>query len=225
MPLSGAIDSAPVVAAPVTSQPAATYADAPADRAGPDAGESAMWLGGLLSALALAGLGGVAAVAIRRRKKVHAVRLERPIVEPRDRAPIPAVASTTVGSAIPATSSYIVASTTPAFATRPFASSPISHIGQASALDSRGLAHAGAAVPLPRERLATAAERRALIARMVDASPDRANPFRTRKARLHRAKLIEQSIGRQFPGGKSRIDLSQYPMNWPELAPGHPAAA
>ncbi len=78
---------------------------------------------------------------------------------------------------------------------------------------------------LPRERLATATERRALIDRMARATPDRANPFHSLKARLHRAKLIEQSIGRNFPGGKSRIDLSQYPMNWPELARRHPAAA
>lgn len=185
-----------------------------------------MWLGGLLSALALAGLGGVAAVAIRRRKKVHAVRLERPTVEPRrDRTPIPTTQPTTVTSRIPAQPGYVVATATPAFAERPFTTSPVSQLRQPPAVDGRGLAHAGAAVTLPHDRLATAAERRALINRMVDASPDRANPFRTRKARLHRAKLIEQSIGRQFPGGKSRIDLSQYPMNWPELAPGHPAAA
>lgn len=185
-----------------------------------------MWLGGLLSALALAGLGGVAALAYRRRKSAEAVRLERPKVEPRrDRGPLPAAQPTTVASRIPATPEFIVASATPSFAERPFASSPVSQIRQTPALDNRGLAHAGAAVSLPRERLATSEERRSLITRLVDASPDRANPFRTRKARLHRAKLIEQSIGRQFPAGKSRIDLSQYPMNWPELAQGHPAAA
>lgn len=95
----------------------------------------------------------------------------------------------------------------------------------ASSAPTGGLAHAGAAIALPSTLPDSAAERRALLDRLVAAQPDRANPFRTPKARRHRARLIMQSIGRTFETGKSRIDLSQYPMNWPELAANRPAAA
>lgn len=165
------------------------------------------------------------------------MRLERPIVAPgaeriAARTTTTPAQAATVTASIPApvTPDFIASPlvTTPAVAaaTAPqVITSPVSQLRQTPATDSRGLAHAGAAVPLPRERLTSSNDRRTLINRMVGAEPDRANPFRTRKARLHRAKLVEQSIGRKFPGGKSRIDLSQYPMNWPELASDHPAAA
>jgi hypothetical protein len=215
-PVSGAAEGAAPAAPVVPVIAADTDSGVVADSPGSDASETAMWLGGLLSILALAGLGGVAAVAMRRRRKVEAVRLERPKLDPVTGKPLSApsitapVAAATVTSSIPASRHF---------------GSPISQLHQPAASDARGLSHSGAAVSLPRERLATPEERRALINRMVDAEPDRANPFRSRKARLHRAKLIEQSIGRRFPGGKSRIDLSQYPMNWPELAQGRSAAA
>lgn len=80
-----------------------------------------------------------------------------------------------------------------------------------------GLATAGAAVPLPRRKPATVAERTTLIDRLAGAQPDRANPFRAPKARRRRARLIVQSLDREFRNG-SRIDLSQYPANWPHLA-------
>lgn len=80
-----------------------------------------------------------------------------------------------------------------------------------------GLANAGAAVRLPREAPTDYAERAALVDRLANAKPDRANPFRSLKARRHRARLIVQSLGHHFPNG-SLIDLSQYPENWPELA-------
>ena len=56
---------------------------------------------------------------------------------------------------------------------------------------------------------------------MIDAKPDRANPFTDRKARMRRARLILQSLGRKFDGARPWIDLSDYPENWPELARTH----
>ncbi len=76
----------------------------------------------------------------------------------------------------------------------------------------------GAAVALPKTMPATFEERDSLLKRMVEAKPDRANPFRSRKARLHRARLILQSLGQKFERRDPWIDLSQYPDVWPELA-------
>jgi hypothetical protein len=77
----------------------------------------------------------------------------------------------------------------------------------------------------PRELPESYEEREALFRRMVDARPDRANPFTDRKARMKRARLIMQSIGRDFGEADPWIDLSQYPNNWPELASKRSAAA
>jgi hypothetical protein len=77
---------------------------------------------------------------------------------------------------------------------------------------------AGAAVALPREAPSDPVARTKLLRRMVAARPDRANPFRSPKARLHRARLILQSLGRRFENATPRIDLSDYTGNWPALA-------
>lgn len=74
------------------------------------------------------------------------------------------------------------------------------------------------AVDLPLTPPASFEERDALLKRMMDAPPDKANPFRSRKARLKRARLIIQSIGRRFERADPWIDLSDYPEVWPELA-------
>ncbi|MGZ5807658.1 MAG: hypothetical protein ACXWIV_11035 [Croceibacterium sp.] len=74
----------------------------------------------------------------------------------------------------------------------------------------------GAAVDLPAKLPETHEERTALFERMVDARPDKANPFTDRHARMRRARLIMQSLGVTFDR-EPRIDLSQYPNNWPEL--------
>ena len=74
----------------------------------------------------------------------------------------------------------------------------------------------GAAVDLPAKVPDSYEERSALLKRMVEARPDRANPFTDRKARLRRARLILQSLGTTFER-EPLIDLSQYPNNWPEL--------
>jgi len=87
------------------------------------------------------------------------------------------------------------------------------------------MAHTGAAVPLPGGVPASFEERDALIKRMVAAKPDRANPFTSPIQRRKRAKLILQSLGRDFGDQEPRIDLSQYPQNWPNLAARKQAAA
>src|SRR5690606_40875264 len=87
------------------------------------------------------------------------------------------------------------------------------------------LVHTGAAVPLPSRMPQSFAERDALLRQMITAKPDRANPFTTKRARLKRARLILQSLGRDFGDREPWIDLSQYPSNWPELARRRHAAA
>ena len=58
---------------------------------------------------------------------------------------------------------------------------------------------------------------------MINARPDRANPFASHKARAKRARLILQSIGTRFTDRKPGIDLSQYANVWPELRGWQPA--
>ncbi|WP_374405168.1 hypothetical protein [Pelagerythrobacter sp.] len=82
----------------------------------------------------------------------------------------------------------------------------------------QGLPNKGAAVSLPAELPKSFEERDALLKRMIEAEPDRANPFRSGKARARRARLILQSLGRTFENVKPRFDLSQYTRNWPALA-------
>lgn len=86
------------------------------------------------------------------------------------------------------------------------------------------LSHSGASVALPRSMPQTFEERDALLKRMVAAKPDRANPFHGYKARVYRARLILQSLGRDFGDTMPWIDLSQYSSNWPELARNRYAA-
>lgn len=87
------------------------------------------------------------------------------------------------------------------------------------------LPHAGASIALPARMPEDYAERDALMKRMIAAKPDRANPFTDRGARTKRARLILQSLGRDFSNSEPWIDLSQYPNNWPELANKRSAAA
>jgi len=82
----------------------------------------------------------------------------------------------------------------------------------------------GAAVDLPARLPESYEERTALFDRMVAARPDKANPFTDRTARARRARLIMQSLGKTFDH-EPRIDLSQYPNNWPELARQYHKAA
>ena len=91
---------------------------------------------------------------------------------------------------------------------------------------TRVLRSNAAAVPLPAQLPESYEERDALLKRMMDAPPDRANPFTDRRARMRRARLILQSLGRKFENAKPWIDFSDYPENWPALArQPQPAAA
>lgn len=224
--------SAPVVVAQIPEATIAPMARS-ADEASDDRTE--LLLGALLAALAAGGLGAVILSGRRRRAKAGAVPLiERPRVEQAEPAVVDSnpprggtVQSTafTVAAPVarehprPAPASVTTASV---FA----AQANAARSGHASlAAQGSGLSHAGAAIALPRTLPASVEERRALVERMVAARPDRANPFRTPKARRHRARLIMQCIGRTFENKKSRIDFSQYALNWPELAQNRNAAA
>lgn len=78
-------------------------------------------------------------------------------------------------------------------------------------------------IPLPEKAPDSFEERDALLRRLVEAKPDRANPFRSRGARVRRARLIIQSLNRRFENAKPRIDLSEYSNRWPALRGWNPA--
>lgn len=87
------------------------------------------------------------------------------------------------------------------------------------------LAHTGASVALPRALPERFEDRDVLLRRMIAAAPDRANPFTSYRARRKRARLILQSLGRDFADSEPRIDLGQYSANWPEPGRDKNAAA
>ncbi len=199
---AGAGDSfgeAAPVAAPVTTEAAGTdgvaAGNADADRAGSILGQIALGLAAL-------GAGAWAIMALRRRKSDP-----KPAPQPQ------AVAA-------PPPPKPVVAPIERDVAAAPMAASYDRFGAPTSAATARSagtVAATGAAVTLPRSLPESFEEREALLNRMVAAKPDRANPFRTPKARRYRARLILQSLGRKFDR-ESMIDLSQYPNNWPELA-------
>jgi hypothetical protein len=209
--------------------------------------DTAVWLGLLASGLGVIGLGLIAALALRRRnlRNVPFDVVERPLVSPvqptqpvkpsmpsgivttgvlaksqsRDAVrsapllPVTAIGSPTAAAPAPEDARP----ETVRWPERPFAASPAPQ--HAAPVGSQP------ATSLPRELPPTVQEREALLDRLVAAPPDRANPFRSRKARRKRARLIMQSIGRRFANGKLRLDLSQYGSVWPELAGRQSAAA
>jgi len=190
---------APVAAPVVSEQPRATTTQPT------DTGLLALAFGGLVFlALAIWGF-----MAIGRRKPVRGYVAERTSVKPEPKQPVPSVYEPAAAepAVVPAQPTRSVE---PMFAARHPAGS---------------LPHSGAAVALPRELPESFEAREELFRRMVDARPDRANPFTDRKARMKRARLIMQSIGRDFGDADPWIDLSQYPNNWPELANRRSAAA
>jgi len=196
------------IAEPVSAEPVAAPAEepllVPVSEAVPPAANDNVWglfaaAGGVLAILILAIWG---FVAVGRRKtplqRSAVPVVERPVVTPREpvAAPTPTL--------------------TPAM-------QPPQLVASRSA--QGGLPHAGASVALPRTLPESFTERAALLKRMIDAKPDRANPFTDRRARAKRARLILQSLGRDFGDTRPWIDLSQYPNNWPELARHTSAAA
>lgn len=217
-PEPAARDAAPVAAPaepaaalpPVTAAEPAAVEPAPAPINQParavsndDTGLLALILGGLVFlALAIWGF-----VAIGRRKVVRRYAAEAPA------APMPVARAPVVAEPV---------------APAPRAGSRFdgpSSTARQSATTSGALPHAGASVALPARVPADYAERDALMKRMIAARPDRANPFTDRGARTRRARLILQSLGRDFGETDPWIDLSQYPNNWPELARKRSAAA
>lgn len=194
---------APVVADPLPALPAETAAADSGSDSALDTGILAMILGGLaFLALAIWGF-----VAIGRRKPIRRYSSTTP--EARTAVATPAVAATPREPIVsdPRPVSTVV--------------TPLATAAPAAGL----LPHAGASVALPRRLPDSFEAREALFRRMIDARPDRANPFTDRKSRMKRARLIMQSIGRDFGGARPWIDLSQYPHNWPELAQQDSAAA
>lgn len=151
---------------------------------------------GLFGALGIGGIG-LALLRSRRRHKAEPELIERPVVtrQPLPAAPVMARDGRSQRN-------------TPVYST-PGATVP---------------AH-GAAVALPIGLPSSFEERDSLLRDMIAAKPDKANPFRSRGARAKRARLILQSLGRDFGNRKPRIDLSQYTNVWPALRGWQPAPA
>lgn len=155
----------------------------------------------------------------RRRRAAKARPMAEQVAAPRSEplpGPQPMVAPAIAQPAI-AQPAYVPDTDADEIAPRPvFAFEPRA---RASQVEVKGaLPAAGASVPLPARVPEDFAERDALLKRMAAAKPDRANPFTDFRARLKRARLILQSLGRKFTDADPWIDLSQYPNNWPELA-------
>lgn len=203
------VDAVPVTAAPLAAEtsivpePVAepalqplTPAELSADTQREDITEAlAMILGGLL--LAGVSVGALVLLMRSRRRSRAASAFEPTYVEP-VRAPEPKP-------------EYVAPRAEPGLAATP---APAFDWSRAST----PLPASGAAVALPRVAPTDPVERGELLKRMVAAEPDRANPFTSPKARLRRARLILQSLGRKFESSTPRFDLSQYTSNWPALA-------
>ncbi len=185
-----------------------------------DGGTNEAVIAGLLGALGIAAVGGVAFAASRRRRSranqiddVAYDNFEQPVIEqPVVHEPV-------------AVQTPEPAFTTPVVPASSFAAAaPVMAPTAAPAL-ARTTASNGDPVPLPAEVPKTFAERDALLKELVAAEPDRANPFTGVRARARRAKLIMQSLGQDFTSRKPRIDLSEYSNRWPALRGWQPATA
>lgn len=209
------VAAAPLPAAPLNEVPAAPPADvapiaaapveAPVEPAAVAANDGAEANTGLIAGGAVIGLGLLGLLAFRRRKhgpteptnEIPIVRKPRVEAEPVAAAPqtVEPVAATPIRSDVPR---------------RPAAATA---------------AYGSGALILPNRVPDSFEERDSLLRRMVAAQPDRANPFRSPKARFRRARLIMQSLGQDFRDREPNIDLSDYPQQWPEVARRKYAAA
>lgn len=206
-------DEAPVaiadeaVSEPVAAPVAANDTDAASASADNSNGDAVMFGIMVIAAIAALVLAIWGFIAIGRRRPL--ARRAAPTVErPKIQHPAP-IHAQTAREPEPETTSFAA----------PATPTPIN-----TAAPAPSLAHTGASVPLPSKMPATFEERDALMRRMIAAKPDRANPFKSPLQRYHRAKLIMQSLGRDFGDADPWIDLSQYPQNWPELARRQQAA-
>jgi hypothetical protein len=209
------VEIAPIAAAPV-AEPILAPEPAPVVEQANGLDNATLFGLGALGVLGLAAV--LYAVTRRRRPKTSpeaaAPLIERPIVS-RDR--IQPTAAVPVGTAAPEFATGLTSQPAVNYSTAAF--------GTARVAPSTSLSHSGAAVALPREAPTSVEEREALMQRMIAAKPDRANPFRSTRARAKRARLILASLGQDFKDRDPWIDLSQYSSNWPELARRHSAAA
>ena len=196
------VSAAPVAAALPVEQTVA--AAPPVQTAAPVVDDEDSLAGPLLGGAAVLGLGLLGFAAMRRRKpRATETRVvERPNVVRNVNSADPALAAV---AAVPQ-------QTTPAAA--PIRTEyAFDRHAPATAFQGRS-----GAVALPLRAPEANAERTALLRRMVDARPDRANPFVSRKSRTRRAKLILQSLGHDFADRDPLFDLSDYPQNWPLVA-------
>ncbi len=167
-------------------------------------------LTGIFFIVLLLGLGAFTYIYWRRRSSVAAVpTIERPKVSQK---PAPASAAKT---ALTLETAAAIANEHPDAPREAEASNNVASIRTAPAKQA---AYDSAPVTLPPTIPGEFEEREALIKQMVEAEPDKANPFRSRKARQRRARLILQSLTRKFEGREPWIDLSQYTRNWPSMA-------
>jgi hypothetical protein len=214
--------AAPAAAAPASAPVATQIAQAPAGTTAvtSDAtGEVALAV--LLGAFGLAAVGGVAYAASRRRRRDFdsvyaddAVAYEPVAREPAIEAE-PALARTHEPTPAPVF-------TAPAQAASAFATPLVASGASQRATESRAN---GDPIALPQQAPETFEERDALLKELVAAPPDKANPFTSPRARARRAKLIIQSLGRDFTSRKPRFDLSEYTNRWPALRGWQPATA
>jgi len=197
-PLNPAQPISPVVAtAPLAEPMTADVATATVPDIAPtptDSGNRTALMAQLLAGLLVAGAALAAFLALRRRRPTDSDDIVAPVIVERQPA-------------------Y-----TPASVAEPVRAQPQVEMPQPAMATAAALPTAGAAVALPPVAPTDQTERTELLKKMVAARPDRANPFRSPKARLHRARLILQSLGRKFENARPRIDLSQYTSNWPALA-------
>jgi hypothetical protein len=201
--LEEATTTASSEAAPAAAEP--TLAAAPV-AANTDSNTDELALAGILGALGLVAVGGVAVAASRRRRDRDIVdETYEPMAYEQDDEPI--------------AEEPLVAQPAPVIREPVFTAPP----APAPAL-SRTQSN-GDPVALPAELPDSFEERDALLQKLVAAKPDRANPFTSPRARARRAKLIMQSLGRSFTERKPRIDLSEYTNRWPSLRGWQPATA
>lgn len=192
------IEEAAPIAPPVSAETAPLVANETSVTETVQANDSGETLGWIAAVLAALGLGGLALLGLtRRNRKPRNAPQSAAASAPAKLAPAVARAPAPVSAPVPVTVSPM----------------PTTRVADRGA----GVSNDGAAVALPRSLPASFEERDALLRRMVAARPDRANPFRSPRARIRRARLILQSLGRKFDR-EPLIDLSQYSGNWPELA-------
>lgn len=226
--------AAPAAAAPVAAVPAAAIAPAPAapvaqtpiDAVTPapvvepapvapnaDSGADSGLTGeeiGFLGLLAAIGLGGIAFLALRRRRPslddaemVEAVEYAAdPVAEPQPMLKPPVTLAATTVRAQPTYETPIAEKPAPVYAATDHAGLPD--------LIEPSVAPASRTEPvvLPAGEVPHGEERNALLDRMMNAEPDEANPFTSKKARRRRARLILQRME------SDRGDDQGQPFDW-----------